>query len=80
VSNGQLVIRLRGKQSRLTMRISAVSHAICTLSGAYHDEAQRNSAINPEYLAQDAKAAKQVDSEVGVLGVLARENPIQSVE
>jgi hypothetical protein len=52
---------------------SAVSHAVSTLSGAQHDSAQRTSAATKRSISrQDAEAAKQVDSDLGVLGALAR--------
>jgi hypothetical protein len=59
----------------------AVSHAVSTLSGAQHDSPQRTSAATKRSISrQDAKAAKQVDSELGVLGALARGNSVSKLE
>jgi hypothetical protein len=60
---------------------AAASHAVSTLSGAQHDPAQRTSAATQRSISrQDAKAAKQVDSELGVLGALARANLVSKLE
>jgi hypothetical protein len=62
---------MRGHEGCDAFQISAVSHAVSTLSGAQHDSAERISAATKRRIfRQDAKAAKQVDSEVGVLGAL----------
>jgi hypothetical protein len=64
---------MRGHEGCDAFQISAVSHAVSTLSGAQHDSAQPTSAATQRSIScQDAKAAKQVDSELGVLGALAR--------
>jgi hypothetical protein len=50
-----------------------VSHAVSTLFGAQHDSAERTSAASKwSIFRQDAKAAKQIDSELGVWPLGAR--------
>jgi hypothetical protein len=71
---------MRGHEGCDAFQISAVSHAVSTLSGAQDDSAQRTSAATQRSISrQDAKAAKQLDSELGVLGALARGNSVSKL-